>query len=81
MTARGEKDVIKPKENVNATYDHKVDSNHVISKIKKMKRSRKNDLAEQVKKTEKALNDQNSEKKSNFNDLSSILIQPEDADE
>lgn len=46
-----------------------------------MKRSRKNDLAEQVKKTEKALNDQNSEKKSNFNDLSSILIQPEDADE
>lgn len=59
---------------MNATFDHKVDPNQVIQKIKKMKWSWKNELAENVLKTEKALNEQNFEKKSNFNDLSSILI-------
>ena len=81
LTAWGEKEAIKPKENINSTYDHKVDPEQVIQKLKKMKRSRKDDLMNYVTKTEKAMNEPNFEKKSNFNDLSSILILPEDADE
>ena len=49
--------------------------------MKKMKRSWKDDLIEQVNKADKAMNEGNFEKKSNFNDLSSILILPEDAEE
>ena len=81
MTARGEKEVIRPKDNVNATYDHYVDPEKVIQKIKKMKWSWKDDLINQVKKVDRAVNEANFEKKSNFNDLSSILILPEDHDE
>lgn len=46
-----------------------------------MKRSWKDDLIDSVAKTDKALNEPNFEKKSNFNDLSSILILPDDAEE
>lgn len=66
---------------MNSTFDHKVDPNQVIQKLKKMKRSRKDDLIDSVAKTDKALNEPNFEKKSNFNDLSSILILPDDAEE
>ncbi len=81
LTARGEKDAIRPRENANATFDHKVDPNQVITKLKKMKRSRKDDLLDSINKTDKAMNEGTNEKKSNFNDLSSILILPEDAEE
>ena len=46
-----------------------------------MKRSRKDDLLDSINKTDKAMNEGTNEKKSNFNDLSSILILPEDAEE
>jgi len=46
-----------------------------------MKRSWKDDLLDSINKTDKAMNEGANEKKSNFNDLSSILILPEDAEE